>query len=1717
MAMYDADSNTVSDSGYALDTTSSLAGQPSLLESIGNVITKGVPLTGLSIVNSFANTYIAMANLFGAEIEPLKEEDQLRSVGWNDYADWYAEHEQGVEGAGLLVGSLIPGLAAVKAVKAAQAGRLTEPLARATNLFMSPTSKVINDAKAVIASGDKSLFGNLEAQKFKAITLGFRDQAVQSLAYEVATAATMNQSPILSNDTLLDYATNVIYGMLLGGGIGGVLEGIGTNALINKALVTLDTQTKRMELTTRFGLQPGTEYQGTNIAGDRVIALMDSMEKIRNIAPDTVLGEKKASSTTVNAILDAKKMLQELTPDGDEGLANQVFDTLYKGMNEQTVSKEQVYNQLMRLGSIQRVGEASNIPTEDYFYVNRFSKGATNSLTDLLTNAPVDGADLSLRFQLRPGATKAEFATAADTFEDVNGVSRLKYATAKDAFADGMDLFVTSRNAVQVNPQAPNILGRAPRPGEGRVLTSKEEAVYRKSGQLPADAMPLMSEPIIFRMSDASFLTKVERVVGDFGDVKYNSKGLLYGKELSLQDFDSPLTATTSPIDANARYVWAAKRGIQRGDNIVGTDVPFLEELYRGGLKSGKSWDEYVELLEKRGVTIDGDFNNIPSTPQDMLNIIRNAKNDLIAEVSVTAKPNEISADAIARIANVPEDYLSNGLRANSAAEYMIDPAEYEKAWHAQFTYNVGNVFRQKDGSIVRGLLDSQYRVKAILDAAEATAKKFFGPDAEGFNASEYTAADASIRGVGQGLLSASNADYNSIGQRMERIGKQVTDWIVKRNAGDSNLLVNHANNIRNKPEASAELGAFIFVRRSTGEQYVFLPDQLAAANGLSSNTAVLKKSLSVDGKTGQLMWNKDYVPAGFQSGESAVRGGIRYDVQGNPVTGAPLQYNDIGLKTYYQLSNEVAGFERAQLQINDRRIMERNDWWAGMGLNKQIEPGTLYAPPINTVKYPYFAYVKASRGYAFSDDSVGLITAASRSDLDSKIAALHGDYDIYTKDMGQKFHEVEGDYHYDRNFASNTVNSDLQRRGILNNVFPETRADTILADIVDFNTRQNSRLVRDYVELSNSQLFAELKALGDRFTGAGTSIFGRLPRFIRREVENPYNSYMRTALGLQDNQSYSLWNKSQEMLESYATSAFNAAKSAFFSARAGIIDYDKAVDIMANFGLGNPYASATNAISAYTNIANQLPPTRILSKFVNTANAVQGATAIRLDAFQSLINIVSTPVMMMAEANSAVRNLITTAVPGSQVTTLTPTKLLANSIGNWFNSATRANYLPMYERIGAVRDRSSDYFEAIEAMTLPYGKWSESSVNKAMSTMVDKAAQYTGSNWSEQFVRFAAADTARQIFEAAGNTGRQLEDNISTFVNRVHGNYVSSQRPIAFQGPVGQMMGLFQTYQFNLMQQLFRYVENGEGKTIAMMAGLQSTIFGWQALPGFQMINQHIVGTAAGNPTNADLYSATTSFFDKGLGDWLMYGSLSNILHTGLYGRGDINPRQITVLPINPLDYPAISGAIKFVSNLAGVTGQILQGGNVTQTILNGLEHNGMSRPLSGLGQMMQGYTSTSQGSLISVIPKFSEDGVLGWNDIYTAANIGGRLMGARPLDEAVAMDANYRNTLYAAKDNSRIAALGEVAKSYLHGGDTVPEGLIDSLASRYADAGGYMPRFSQEVMRWSQQANVGRANEIFRQLQNPRNMNLMRIMGGTQLPDYSNTGSTNSTGEQF
>lgn len=1733
MSLFDQETGVYSDAGFAYDTHGAMADQPSIFDSIGNLVTKAVPLTGLSIVNSFANTGIQVANFFGANLDQWTIDKEMSDMGWDDYANYYKTHQEGIEAAGLIAGSLIPGMAAIKALKLAQAGKMTSVLQRATGIFSAPRASILENA--VTEMSDKgSLFNSLSTDKFKAIALGFGDQALQALAYETAVAGTMKASPLLDQNSFTDTISNMFYGAVIGGGIGGVIEGIGTNAFLNRAKLNIDTTTKAAQITDRPGYIQGATVNNTSLSSDRIISLLDSIGKLPS-DPDNALLNKTAQATKDAAILSAKKEMQNLVPDGSEDLSNAAFDFILKTYT--SGNKDTAYDYLAQLAKISRVDTPPSIPTGDTFYLQRFvTPRQARSLDEIATTTPKNIAGIiEQRYQLAPYAdpSKINIIHEYDVIPGLDNITASFYRTSSEAYNNGADIFVNAKGFVSLNPNSENIIGKIARPGENRVLTLAEEKLRGEQGQLtkslPENSNPLYGAPVILRTTDGSVMTNVTPVIGDYGTPVVTARGIQAGSKFSDQSIVTPLTEQTSALDATARYVWSAKRGLRSGDKIVSTDIPMMEQMYREAIQGGTDtgFIDNINKMAKRGIELQD--SDMPASRQDLLNKIRGAKDDLINEL-IQNQP-ELSSEEIARRANVPEKYLSNQFGATQPSDYMVDPNSLMRVNHVQLEYDIGSIYQQ-DGNILRGLLSSQYRINVIKDAAEATVTKFFGSDTDKFLIQGFSSRDATITGTGPGLFSFSNSNYGTLGQVAERVGRFFTNWINTKQGEVANILTAPAAALRADPLAAAEASMFTAVRRRTGETFTLLPDDLAAKYGVTpgNSRAVLTNSLIKD-KTGNIVdWAQTYTPQNYLPG-------IFEENQGGELLTGKLH-------TYYDLSPKVAAWEKANQSLNDTRLVNLRDWYAAQGINKDIQSGNLYAPPIDTSQYPFFAFIKARLGTALSDDGVAIITASDAKSLETKIAALKDDYSVYTKDDLKTFHQVQGDYDYNRNFAQARVNNDMQRRGILNDVFPPTNAENVISDMVNFHNRQEIRQGRDFIELGNAQLFSEIRALGDRFVSAERSQTGFLPESAGRGSDNPYNSYIKTALGLNDTDSYSLWHQAQEKLEAFGNTAFNVVRNAFYSAKSGVISYEDASAMAEKFGLGNPYSAATDAMSAYYNIANKLPPARILSRFVATANSILASTTIRLDAFQSLINVISSPILMSAEFNSAknaiadgslnaknvipgsTSDLLTTAVPGSATSQVLPssTKSIFQAVSNWFNEDLRNQWMPIYTKMGIVRESTSEYFKMIDALRLPYGNVGQGVISENLNKAVDLGAKISGSQYSENFSRFIAADVARQLFSAAGQSGTDLLDQIGTFVNRVHGNYIGSQRPIAFQGPVGQAMSLFQTYQFNLMQQLFRYVENGEAKSLAILSGLQTTIFGMQGLPGFQMINQHLAGNLAGNPGHKDIYSGISNLMDPTVGNYLLYGVASNWLQSGLYSRGDINPRQISILPLNPLDFPAISGGINFISNMLETAGKISNGADLKGAMLLGLEHNGVSRPLAGLGQLMQGFVTNQAGNLVAATYGSAGIGMAvdlddpqknvgGWNDVASIANFG-RLLGARPLDEAIAMDAMYRKTVYLAKDNTRIQDLGEAAKTYLYAGGTMPGDLVQDFAARYSSMGGYAPRFGQEMMKWSQDANVSVANQIFRQLQKPVNQEIMKQMGGQRLPDfqpnYQQQGST-------
>jgi hypothetical protein len=435
---------------------------------------------------------------------------------------------------------------------------------------------------------------------------------------------------------------------------------------------------------------------------------------------------------------------------------------------------------------------------------------------------------------------------------------------------------------------------------------------------------------------------------------------------------------------------------------------------------------------------------------------------------------------------------------------------------------------------------------------------------------------------------------------------------------------------------------------------------------------------------------------------------------------------------------------------------------------------------------------------------------------------------------------------------------------------------------------------------------------------------------------------------------------------------------------------------------------------------------------------------------------------------------------------------------------------LARYMANGDVKDTLSQFHSTIDNLSMRADfKVFSDGVNKAFET----GAKFTLNEQAEQMTRFISADVMRQLSEPLVEAGKLSlkEQNafISVFTNRVQGNYISSQRPIVFQGVLGSAVSLFQTYSFNLMQQLLRHVENKDKRAVATLFGMQAGTFGLNGTPFFEAVNTHLIGNSPLNQGHYDAYSVAPAVLGKQAGDWLMYGTASAFPAFGdnwpaLYTRGDINPRHMTIIPVLPQDIPAFDAAGRVVSNLVDVGKKLVGGADVSETLLQGLEHNGINRPLAGFAQVLNGKTTTSKGSLISASSDF---------DLVTSAS---RVMGAKPMADAVALNNQYRIKAYQVADIERREHLGEQVKSYLYKNEFPPDDVMDDFMLRYAKAGGRVEGFNAAMQRWSKDANQSVVEKMRAKMSSSYGQRLNEIMGGVPLDDYRNTPQEAASSEE-
>lgn len=1202
-------------------------------------------------------------------------------------------------------------------------------------------------------------------------------------------------------------------------------------------------------------------------------------------------------------------------------------------------------------------------------------------------------------------------------------------------------------------------------------------------------------------------------------DTKWNTTAGTKGKPFDIRKVDK--------FEADARYIWAQKLELdslipKAGKTLVVNvdDFPLMERVINDFTEE--------QLKQVR-------FSGVPkgmALTSDLKEFLTLRKLAVAEELSMRTGKGKLNQEEIASIVNTKSKFLSGELAqtADSSA-YHVDDIMARQAHQRDYTQKL---IDQGDWDAKKGLIDI-YQVPQTLKLVYNGAPKEGMLPLKGVNnfvaenmviikeqqklyqegvdravaatlgAEEFSQLapitsgqvfqGAVPSGAGHGFATAASSNYGTLASTVENIGAQTSRMIERAKDRTRTALEPLLYKLGNNQAAAIEWSTLNARVRGIEGNY-----SLNAAGDALEPTLIKR-------------W-KEAVKAATAEGKPAPKA---------PVLPNPNMEMSIPLK-----SKEVRDLVAAHIEINGGRTSKMAGIRTAQGTQFNRSPDVFYPIPIDPKEFPYFALV-TDRSIT-SGNHTKTLYASSAEELDDMIKKLKDNpqLEIKTKGEAEQYFKDEGIWDYEKSLNDNYLDTMAHRKGVSAPYFVATDPQKITSDMLKWHMQRETGLVREAISAKYQVQFEELRRLGEEFTNVETSKFsGRtIESLAESAANNPFGDYIKTALAIRKDASYPWWVQTNQMADKALSRVLKKASE--------IVESSKSPEELA--GVNKLLQQAGYKGAAYDEsmelFANVEPASGALRAAVQKANSILATVVLRWDALNAMNNAVSANVLLGAETKAVIRaiqrgdsaavgalaELTQIKVPGTDRTMFSANKLIANSVKKFAaNTAEAQKDMKWFRDNGYITSISAQYRDAIDSLTFT-GKESvknwDARINKLHTKLRDAAdtgEKWTGNKLAEEFNRFVAADVMKQMtdvaIEAGVMTAKEQRSYINTFVNRTQGNYLAAQRPMMFQGPVGQAIGLFQTYQFNLIQQLLRHVGEGNGKDAMTLLALQGTIHGMNGLPAFNAINTHLVGTASGNSEHRDFYTETYRAAGKEAGDWLMYGLASNMLglidpelKVNLYTRGDINPRHLTIVPTDPSQVPIVQASAKVFSNLFTTAGQLAAGGDISSTLLNGMQNNGISRPLAGLAQTLRGLENVEQASYSTT----KQGNIIAANDLVSLTSLV-RVVGGKPLDEAVAMDALFRNKLYANKDSNKRSALGMQIKAKLLAGEDISAEDVEEFAGKYAESGGRQEQFNQWFSQLYKTANTSQVNQLKNGLESSYSKSMQLIMGGEDLRDFS------------
>lgn len=1642
---------------------------------------------------------------------------------------------------------------------------------RALGLLVPETAHWISKAQTAVRTTGE-VYSSLEANTLRAILSGFGQQALESAAFETAVAATMFDGPVLKDMDRKDLLINGLVGVGIGGAVGGAIEGLLTRSAIRgtalaaekqlsiyseplKVQVPLNDPAASIVMRTQALadmpaipatgdlIERATKATNSTLAavsnsvredftklanGDQVVAqrlfedwkskdFQQVLELYHDTAAITRLGARRSSEEVALSKISAK-----LKKSLDSGLTDEELNLWANTrVNYLVLRGENAGDVLLERPAITSIVDTMSPTAEIKFGENSVSFGKAKFVQPTNPNEAFNISNLSHQaVEARQIFVEHLPAFAADTvprihYNDIPLIDKAVRESVDSITVVARDLTETTirgRDAVrayakqakqeliadlqagkpmqytldELVDKITNITGTKINLAEGEGFNGfwarVRGEVSLSTQKIVGDAIAL--NPATLIKTDGTLIRSLMDVLGTVKHEEGHSifQSLLDTRGLGRIGLDKALER-----DELIKELWEVSKK-QRAWLWKSTDPKHIDyrTSYHELFADAFSW--FSRNPER--------LSQFPEFNQYFGSLVRPVPQTAID--ALTQRVTKASTEEIAKIANVRPHVVEGRVTANESDWFARD---FYRTQEFKRMEAVGA--RRSEQPVADPLLTPAY-AKIVSSAKTVTNEN--GTELAGIAAIKqrialYENESRLIAAQNLGMDITKTADGKEINE-IDKIFPRLSDYDAFRNADTTAGAVTHANADYGTIGSTTQwVGLQTHRIKKVFKERFMEPANPVLAKLVGNTDAAIEWSMlneTLRGLPQRYKWDRAKMQL-LLDGDAS----LALDFTPAITVKSPLVADMIEL----HMKNNGDMLDKLALIRNHQGLFDSR--------NKEY----FYPIPRDIRKTPYFAFVV--------DDSMtstghhGMIYAADEAKLEtlknSILSDLPPGWKVLSKADSEAYFKAHGQFEFERSIHENKINEFLVRKGRSQSMLPITDPQKIAEDFIDWHTRRLDNVVRETVSHIYERQFNGLRALGGEQMNLANSKFNYTSAVerINNSPNNPALNLIKQALDVQKTADYPVWTSLNNMLDSKVSWVWDKVSKLWESAVHP--DHLESVNkALREHGYEGPIVTDT----LYKAINSEIPK-GVLTDTVNKMNGLLATFALRLDPFNALNNAIGHNVLYAPEIRSVLNaikevdsdvagkltELIKMEIPGTGDKVLSAGYLMKNNIEAFFQNKELKE---LFRKRGVVSTIMDQYDQTLDRMALALvGKGKADDVLHWAIKGGDMGEKLTGNRLAEEFNRFCAANTMKQLTDRAIEIGAMDEATawtyINTFVNRTNGNYLASQRPMMFQGPIGQAIGLFQTYQFNLLQQLFRHVENREGKTVLTLLGMQGGIYGLNGLPAFNAINTHVIGTAAGNKEHNDLYTTTYGAVGKKAGDWLTYGAGANFfslfhpdLANNIYTRGDINPRQFTLVPVNPADMPIFSTMGKFYTNAKDSFQKMANGADAWGTFLSAIEHNGVSRPLVGLSVVLSGVTRPDN----KVVTTTTKDNLIMAHDVYSLTSLM-RLAGAKPLDEALLNDDRMRWQTYKAADTKKITDLGAAVKTSILYGEKPDTDQIAAFARHYAEAGGKQERFAQFMAAQYKNTSVSQANQLKQSLEDWRVRRVQTLLGGYQLED--------------